>query len=287
MNWLIPTASAAGVFAPAGPVAAAQKNLIITAVLVMLVIIIPVLVSFFVILRKYRAGANAAHDPEANSGNLRKEALLWAFPIVIVFVLSVILWNAAHALDPFKPIASDKKPLEVQVVALNWKWLFIYPEQGIATVNALEFPAGTPLHFSLTADGPMNLFWIPQLGGQMAAMAGMTTQLNLMADAPGEFAGRASEINGQGLAGMTFKAVAVTQSDFDAWVAQVKQSPLALTQSEYERLAEPSESNPPTFYSSVETGLYNNVMMKYMAPMTSSGSMPMDMKGMNMEGMKM
>ncbi len=284
-------------FDPQGPVAAAQSDLIKTALFLMLAVVIPTIILFLVFARKYRAGnAQAKRTSEADQQKphgIWHELILWAIPAVIVAILAVISWKAAFALDPYKPIdgavgasKATSQPLTIQVVALPWKWLFIYPAQNIATVNFIQFPVGTPVHFELTADGPISAFWIPQLGSQIYAMAAMQTQLNLRADKIGEFAGKDTEINGAGYAGMTFSARASTQADFDAWVAGVQQASgtfTALTADEYDRLAAPSESNPQAFYSAVEGDLFNSIMMKFMAPTGSSATnTPQAMPGMSM-----
>lgn len=277
-------------FNPQGPVAAAQSDLIKTALVLMLAVIVPTLILFFIFARRYRAtNMQAKRVSEADQQRPHsawRGLVLWAIPVVVVAVLGVISWNAAFALDPYKPIPATSgatvapgiRPLTIQVVALPWKWLFIYPAQNIATVNFVEFPVGTPVHFELTADGPISAFWIPQLGSQIYAMAAMETQLNLRADAPGEFAGKDNEINGAGYAGMTFTAKASSQQDFDWWVAAVKARSLnsifvndTLTAEAYNALAAPSENNPVAFYSAVESGLFNNVMMKFMAPAHRQG----------------
>jgi cytochrome o ubiquinol oxidase subunit 2 len=266
-----------GIFNPQGPVASSERDVIVTTVLIMLVIVVPALVTLYTFAWKYRAGnKNAKYEPD-RPHNVRSEIILWLMPAAIIAVLAFITWNAAHALDPSQPIPSGSsisaKPLEVQVIALQWKWLFIYPTQGIATVNYLEIPAGTPVHFDLTADGPISSFWIPQLGSQIYAMAAMQTQLNLLASTTGEFVGKDTEINGDGYAGMTFAVHSVSQSDFDTWVASVKQASTTLDEAAYTALAAPSEYVPPAFYSSVAGDLFNNVMMMYMMPMGSSSTM--------------
>lgn len=234
----------------------------------MLLVAVPLLALLYAFAWKYRAGnKKAEYDPEQKHGALR-ELGLWVIPAVLILTLSIINWKSTHALDPYKPLAAAAKPLTIQVVALNWKWLFIYPEQGIATVNFIEFPAQTPLHFELTADAPVNSFWIPELGSQIYAMAGMTTQLNLMADAPGEFAGRAAEINGPGYAGMNFIAKAVSQADFDAWITAVERSSGTLDLATYRMLAAPSENDPASFYSHADKDLYDTIIMKFTAPPT-------------------
>ncbi len=189
----------------------------------MLIIIVPTFILLFVVAWKYRAkNAKAKYDPEHSHG-VFGELILWMIPSVVIAVMAVITWNATHKLDPYKPLESEVKPLTIQVVALDWKWLFIYPEQGIATLNFVQFPERTPIHFELSADGsPMNSFWIPQLSGQIYSMTGMTTQLHIMADGPGEYTGRAAEINGEGFADMTFVAKSTSQSDFEDWVAERK-----------------------------------------------------------------
>jgi cytochrome o ubiquinol oxidase subunit 2 len=177
----------------------------------------------------------------------------------------VITWKATHALDPFKPLKKELKPLTIQVVALDWKWLFLYPEQGIGAVNLVQFPEHTPIHFELTADGsPMNSFWIPELSGQIYAMSGMVTQLHMMADGPGVYTGRAAEINGKGFADMTFIVKSTARSDFDAWVKHVKQSPLKLTESVYNELVKPSTAHPITLYSDVQNALFAKIVEKPM-----------------------
>lgn len=268
---------------PKGIIAVKERGLIITAVLLMLVAVVPAYVLLFLFAVKYRAGKVAPdYSPDLDSN--RVALLLWVVPVVVIFAVGVVNWKSTHALDPYRPIVSSAKPITIQVVALRWKWLFVYPDFNIATVNFIEFPQNTPINFELTADdAPMNSFWIPQLGGQMYAMAGMSTKLHLMADKPGEFNGSAAEINGSGLAGMRFVAKAVSQTDFDSWVTSVKKSSTSLTSSEYEQLIKPSENNPRILYSSADKNLYNNIVVKYMMPQTQStddhqNSMPgMDM----------
>lgn len=256
---------------PKGIIAHSELNLINTIILLMLIIVIPTFVFLFSIAWKYRANnTKAKYETEVRHRGF-KEVILWIIPSLIIAVMAPITWKVTHELDPYRPLSSKMKPLAIQVVALDWKWLFIYPEQGIATVNFFQFPAGTPIHLSLAADGsPMNSFWLPQLSGQIYAMTGMTTQLHIMADEPGVFTGRAAEINGEGFADMTFIAKATEQVDFDDWVNEVKQSPLRLTHSIYAEFAKPSQSNPVAYYSYVEKDLFNEIVMKYMHPKETS-----------------
>lgn len=272
-------------FNPKGVIAQKEMRLMAVATLLMLTVAIPVFALLFVFARKYRAGNTLAkYSPNLQSSPAVALAL-WAIPAFIIFLIAVINWKSTHELDPYKPIASGKKPITIQVVALQWKWLFIYPEQNIATVNFIQFPEATPVNFQLTADAPMNSFWIPQLGGQMYAMPGMETQLHLIAEKSGEFAGSDAEISGAGFAGMKFTAKSSSQADFNAWVAGVKKGQNILSFEAYNQLAQPSKNSPKTFYATVETNLYNKVMMKFMAPVsngqtTNSTSPPMNMQGM-------
>ena len=269
-----------GVLNPQGLIALKERNLIITEVLIMLVIIIPVFVATFLIAIKYRASNTKAKYTPDWTGNKLLQISWWAIPSLGIFFLAIIMWRATHELDPYKPIINGTTPLTIEVVALRWKWLFIYPQQNIATVNFIQFPVDTPLNFELTADAPMNSFWIPQLGGQMYAMAGMGTQLHLIADSPGDFAGSGAEISGQGFSGMKFVAKASSMADFKTWVQSVKASPNSLNLTQYNQLAQPSENNPVSFYGSTENNLYNEVMMKFTMP--AGGNMEnMEMKGMN------
>ncbi|HEX8182462.1 MAG TPA: ubiquinol oxidase subunit II [Candidatus Saccharimonadales bacterium] len=251
---------------PAGQIASQQRNLIIFSCLLMLLIVIPVFGLTFYISWKYRAGnTKARYEPDWDH-NSRLETLWWGFPCAIILVLAVVTWNSSHSLDPYKPIQSDKKPMTIQVVALQWKWLFIYPAQRIASVNHVQFPAGTPIKFEITSDAPMNSFWIPRLGGQIYAMPGMTTQLHLMADKPGTYQGSSANLSGAGFAAMRFTATSSTSEDFDMWVRTAKISQYSnLSQNEYAKLAEPAVMPEPRQYATYERDLYDTVVMKYMA----------------------
>ncbi|HSI20675.1 MAG TPA: ubiquinol oxidase subunit II [Verrucomicrobiae bacterium] len=256
------------VLQPKGIIGQQQMELMKTAVFLMLLVVIPVFILTFAIAWRYRAdNTKATYTPNWDHNHLA-EFTWWAIPCVIILALAVITWKSSHDLDPFKPLESSAKPLTVQVVALPWKWLFIYPEQNIATVNHLTFPEDVPLHFEITADAPMNSFWIPQLGGQIYAMTGMVTELNLMAAEKGTFAGSSANLSGEGFADMKFTATATSQADFDQWVTSTQQSQTALSMTEYTKLAVPSKDNPPTSYSFPTTNLHHNVVMKYMAPDT-------------------
>ncbi|QEL54100.1 ubiquinol oxidase subunit II [Chromobacterium paludis] len=255
-----------GILDPKGPVAAEQKSLIITATALMLLVVIPVIVMTLVFAWKYRASnKDAAYEPKW-SHSTKIELVVWLIPCVIIAFLATLTWHTTHKLDPYRPLDSDKKPIQVQVVALNWKWLFIYPEQQIATVNELVFPADTPVNFKITSDAAMNSFFIPQLGGQIYAMAGMQTQLHLLASEPGTYHGFSSNYSGAGFSGMKFNAIATkTPAEFDAWVAKVKASGQKLDAPNYLQLLKPSEKNPVAYYASTTPYLFEAVLHKYMA----------------------
>jgi cytochrome o ubiquinol oxidase subunit II len=281
-----------GVFDPQGPIALEERNVIIIAVLIMLVVAIPMLITLYTFAWKYRAqNKKAKYEPE-HVGGAWRQLIWWAIPAVIIIALATLDWKSTRALDPTNAIPSNVPPLTIQVVALQWKWLFIYPAQGIATVNYIQFPVGTPIHFELTADAPMSSFWIPQLGSQIYAMAAMQTQLNLEASDIGEYTGKDTEINGAGYAGMTFLAKSSSQADFNAWVALVKNASNTLTMDAYNALSQPSEYNASATYSSYDPALYDTILMKYMMPPSSTTSTPMqsapttampaDMPGMSM-----
>jgi cytochrome o ubiquinol oxidase subunit 2 len=248
-----------------GTIATQQRNLLIFATILSLVIIAPVFALTYHIVRTYRVDAKkkAVYTPDWDHSHVL-ETLWWGIPSVIILLLSVVAWQSSHSLDPFKSLVSDKKPLTIQVVALEWKWLFIYPEQNLATVNYVQFPANRPVTFQITADAPMNSFWIPQLGGQVYAMSGMTTKLNLMADQPGIFQGSSANLSGKGFSGMRFKAQATTEQQFTMWAKTARTSHETLTSDKYDRLAQPSSDTPPTIYALGDNYIYDKVMSKYM-----------------------
>lgn len=248
---------------PKGWVAHQERNLIFTALGLMLIVVIPVLAMTLGIAIKYRASnKKATYMPDWEHSRLA-ETIWWGLPCAIIILLALVTWHSSHALDPFKPLASEQKPLTIQVVALQWKWLFIYPEEQVATVNFVQFPANRPVNFVITADAPMNSFWIPELGGQIYAMAGMSTQLHLVADAPGSFRGVSANLSGEGFANMHFTANAVSASEFADWTAKLQTSESYLNLSTYNWLANPSEMGLAT-YVTPSTNLYDEIVNKYM-----------------------
>jgi len=248
---------------PKGQVGIEQKNLILIATGLMLLVVVPVIIMTLAFAWKYRASNKAATYTPDWSHSTKIEAAVWIIPILIIIALGYVTYHSTHKLDPYRPLDSDVKPIQIDVVALDWKWLFIYPEQGIATVNKINFPANTPVNFRVTSDAVMNSFFIPGLGGQIYAMAGMQTKLHLIADRNAEMDGISANYSGAGFTGMKFKAISTTQEDFDAWVSEVKKSPKQLDQAEYAALAKPSQNNPVELYSSVTPNQFQIIVDKY------------------------
>ncbi len=252
---------------PKGWVGLQQRDLIMKVSWIMLLVVIPVIVFTLYFGWKYREGnREAKYQPDWDQSYLL-EFIWWLIPFAIIVLFSIWTWSATHELDPYKPLKSDRKPLRIQVIALDWKWLFIYPEQQIAAVNWVQFPENTPLEFEITSDAPMNSFWIPELGGQIYAMAGMKTKLSLIANQIGTYRGVSANISGSGFAGMTFSAKASSEQDFDDWVSGVQQSANLLDAEEYSKLMQQSSYHPVVYYALREGDLFNQVVMKYMMPM--------------------
>jgi len=251
-------------FNPKGPIAEAQRFLILAAIALMAIVVIPVFIMAFWFPRKYRAANTASTYMPKWSYSTKIDLVMWAIPIAIVTVLSILAWTYTHSLDPYKPIPSAHKPVNIQAVSLDWKWLFIYPDQNIATVNQLTFPVNVPLSFKITSETVMTSFFIPQLGSQMYAMGGMQTQLNLLADKPGTYAGHNNQISGIGYANMHFKAHAVSREEFEAWVRKVRQSKEMLDLNRYEQLAKPNTGYyPVTYFSAAEPGVFEYIIRKF------------------------
>ena len=254
---------------PRGLIAMKERELIITAALLMMIVVVPVLALAMIFAAKYRrSNERAKHAPNWEHNNIA-ECCWWGIPCIIVAILAVIAYKTSHSLNPYKPIKSDVRPIGIQVVALDWKWLFLYPEEEVASVNFLQVPEKTPIEFELTSDAPMNSFWIPQLGGQIYAMPSMRTKLHLIANQVGEYKGRSAHISGKGFAGMHFVVKASTREEFDRWIRETKNSPLSLGMKEYNELLEPSEYHPATTYVLTQPDLFEQIIMKYRVPMHS------------------
>jgi cytochrome o ubiquinol oxidase subunit 2 len=251
-------------FNPQGDIGSQEKNLILIALGLMLLVVIPVIALTLFFAWRYRASnTRATYAPNWAHSNAI-EVVVWTIPCVIVLTLAVLIWRTTHSLDPYRPLESQTKPVRVDVVALNWKWLFIYPDYGVASVNQLAIPVGTPVDFRITADSLMNSFFVPQLGSQVYAMAGMQTQLHLIADRPGVYAGRSAAFSGPGFSDMHFDTLATSRADFDAWIARAKASPLALDRAAYGVLAQPAAKVPVALYRAVDPGLFDDVVSQYM-----------------------
>jgi len=251
---------------PAGPVSAVTKDLFFDAVGLMLVVIVPVFVLTGLILWRYRAGAKAKYTPNW-VGSRVIELSIWFLPVLIVVLLWITVWDRTHQLDPYRPIASAAAPLVVQAVALDWQWLFIYPEEKVAAVNRLVFPVGRPLTLEITSDTVMNSLSIPALGGQIYAMAGMQTRLNLLADRAGTFPGRNTMFNGDGFSAQTFSAEAVDSANYAAFLAEARATGTTLDGAGFEQLAQPTIAGPVKLYSAVAPNLFQTII-------SSHGSMP-------------
>ena len=250
----------AGVLDPQGPIASAERLLLINSTAIMLVVVVPVVVATLAVAWWYRASNPRAVRSLDVAYEGRIEFVTWSIPALIVILLGGVTWIGSHQLDPRAPIPSDATPLHVDVVALDWKWLFIYPDQSIAAVNQLVLPAGTPVQFRLTSATVMNSFFVPQLGSQIYTMGGMTTRLNLLADKPGEYPGFSAMFSGDGFSDMRFVAKAVPAGEFDAWLTRVRSAPAVLDASGYAALAKPSEAVPPATYRSVEPHLFERIV---------------------------
>jgi len=274
---------------PHGAIANQQYQLIMITVGLGVFVIVPVFILLFSIAWKYRAtNKTAKYEPEFDS-HKGLEALWWGIPLVIIIILAIITWVSTHALDPYKKLESDVTPVKIQVISLEWKWLFIYPDRNVATLNFVNIPKNTPIELSLTSDAPMNSFWIPALAGQVYTMTGMSTQLHLMSDSVGTFNGASANISGEGFADMKFKVYSQNESDFEAWARKAAHSPDLLSDARYKELATKGiDTNEKTFTLSSPT-LYHDVIMKYMHPAANtddSTDTKMDSNSMH-EGMKM
>jgi len=250
-------------FDPKGPIAAEQMDLIILSFLVMMIVVVPVFIMTIWFAIRYRANnKKARYDADWEHSNMI-ELVVWSVPLIIIIVLGIITYNTSHSLDPRQALKSDKETLRVQVVALDWKWLFIYPEQEIATVNELAVPVGVPVEFLITSDTVMNSFFVPQLGSMIYAMAGMENQLYLLADEEGTYRGLSAHYSGFGFSGMKFKAHAMNDGDFESWIANVKASPNVLSKDAYSKLVVKTKDHPVEHYSSVNPLMFNRIIEKY------------------------
>jgi len=269
---------------PAGDVASQQAHLVTVSTLLMLLIIVPVIALTVLFAWRYRkSNTKATYTPDWDHST-QLELVIWGAPLMIIIVLGLLTWISTHLLDPYRPLsridekrplAANHKPLEVQVVALDWKWLFIYPEQGIATVNELVTPVDTPIRFKITASTVMNSFYIPALAGQIYAMPGMDTTLNAVLNKPGTYEGFSANYSGAGFSHMRFKYHGTSTADFDAWVAKTKAEGGTLARAEYLALEKPSEREPVRHYGAVEPELYSAIINRCVAAGTTCANQTM------------
>jgi cytochrome o ubiquinol oxidase subunit 2 len=270
--WLMPAVLLTGcdlvVLHPFGAVAAQQGHLIVVSTVLMLLIVVPVLALTFFFAWRYRQSANATYSPDWDHSTAL-ELVIWAAPLLIIIALGAVTWINTHTLDPYRPLSrldasrpipAGVKPLTVEVVALDWKWLFIYPDLGIATVNELAAPVDVPIDFKITASSVMNSFFIPALAGQIYAMPGMQTELSAVINKAGDYEGFSANYSGAGFSGMHFKFRGVTQAEFDHWVRTVRAGGQSLTNDDYAQLERPSEREPVHRYSTVANGLYDAIL---------------------------
>jgi cytochrome o ubiquinol oxidase subunit II len=249
-----------GVLDPKGPIALAERQILFNATGIMLAIVIPVVIATLGVAFWFRASNERARYRPNFVYSGRIEMLVWSIPLMTVLLTGTVAWIGSYDLDPPKPIASSTKPIKVQAVSLDWKWLFIYPEQGIASVNYLMVPAGTPVSFELTSSGVMNSFFVPQLAGQIYTMAGMVTRLNLRADHFGTYRGMSANFSGDGFADMYFKVDAVAPDAFAQWVASTRNVGPVLDAQSYAALVKPSKAVAPFTYRSIANGLFAGIL---------------------------
>ena len=261
-------AGCGGVLDPQGPVAEAQKHIMLNSLGIMLCVIVPTIVATLAFAWWFREGnSKARYQPNfAYSGRI--ELVTWSIPVMIVLFLAGITWIGSHELDPFNrlPTTDNRKTLEIQVVSLDWKWLFIYPDQRIAAVNELTVPAGTPVHFSLTSASVLNSFFVPQLGSMIYNMNGMTSELNLQANRPGNYYGLSSHFSGDGFPGMHFTMHAVPDAEFATWVQSVQANGPALDHDSYAELSKQSLNVKPYTFRSADPTLYGDIVSQKIPP---------------------
>ena len=253
-----------GVLDPKGPIAIAERQILFNALGIMLAIVIPTILATLGVAAWFRASNKRARYLPDFEYSGRLEVLVWAIPAMTVILVGGVAWVGSHDLDPRKPITSAAEPVHVQVVSLDWKWLFIYPEQGIATVNQLTIPVGTPVNFELTSSGVMNSFFVPQLGSQIYTMAGMVTRLELQADHPGSYRGLSANFSGDGFADMRFSVDAVSAEDFARWVDATRSAGPVLDQQVYADLVKPSHAVVPFTYRTVASELFGGIVSSVM-----------------------
>jgi cytochrome o ubiquinol oxidase subunit 2 len=274
---------------PKGDIGAHEKSLILIALGLMAIVAIPVIAMTLWFPWRYRASNKKATYAPTWAHSTKIEVVVWSIPAIIVAILAVLTWQTSHTLDPYKPLQSDAKPVTIQAIALDWKWLFVYPDYGVATVNEIAFPTDVPVNFEITSDSVMNAFFIPQLGSQIYAMAGMETKLHLIAREPGSYAGLSSNYSGEGFSDMHFQAIATSEDGFKDWIAKAKATQVVLDKDSYNALAKPSTKASVAYYGSVTPDLFGYVVNKYMGDMSHGAKSHEEMshEDMSQDGMSM
>lgn len=249
-------------FDPKGTTGIEIRNTLYLCVGLMLLVVIPTIILSVVMPLKYRSGGDTKYEPDWEHSN-KIEVIIWGIPIAIILVLATVTYITCHTLDPREPLKSDKDPITIQVVALDWKWLFVYPEEEIATVNEVTLPVNTPVEFLITSNSTINSFFIPQLGGQLYAMGGMENRLNMMAEEEGVYRGISSNYSGYGFSKMKFKTKVVSDDAYRAWISEVKTSPKVLDAKTFEGLEAQTRNHPVEYFSNVRPLLFKDIIEKF------------------------
>ena len=251
---------------PQGPVGAANRTILVNSLAIMLAIVVPTIIATIGIAWWYRASNKHARYLPTWAFSGKVELVVWSIPLLVIILLGGVTWIGSHELDPAKPLESTAEPLEIEVVSLDWKWLFIYPKERVALVNQLVIPAGVPLHFRLTSASVMNAFFIPRLGSMIYTMNGMATELWLHADTPGTFRGLSSHYSGEGFSDMHFEVRAVPADEFARWVATTRGSGKALDEAAYSTLVTPSAKVAPAAFGAVDPDLFKKIVTLALPP---------------------
>jgi cytochrome o ubiquinol oxidase subunit 2 len=258
--------SPASVLAPAGPIAAAERTILFDSLAIMLTIVVPTIMVTIAFAWWFRASNSRARYLPTWAYSGRLELIVWSIPALVVLFLAGIAWLSSHELDPAQPLTSRQRPLEIQVVSLDWKWLFLYPAQGIASINRIVAPVDVPLHFSVTSATVLNVFFVPRLGSEIYSMNGMTTQLNLQADRPGVYPGLSADFSGDGFSGMAFELQAVSADQFAVWTAATRMSGPVLDDRAYDALRRQTQDVAPYTYSQVKSDLFHDIITRKLPP---------------------
>src|ERR1700679_208323 len=260
------------VLSPAGPIGAANRTILLDALVIMLALVVPTILAILAFAWWFRDSNTRARRQPGFTYSGRVELIIWSIPALVVFFLGGIAWIGSRLLDPARPLRSSTKPLEFVVVSLDWEWVFIYPQSGVASVNEMLAPAGVPVHFQLTSAIVFNVFFVPRLGSEIYSMYGMTTQLNLQADQPGVYPGLSAQFSGDGFSDMAFDLRAVTADEFSAWATAASASGPVLDEAGYRDLLKQSQNVKPYTYRSVEPGLFDAIVMQRLPPGEGPGS---------------